>query len=313
VPSGQDSARHTLIGAALVLIASVGFSTRGVLTKLAYPHGVDAVTLLTLRMLFSLPLFLLMALVARQGAEPLKRADWMMVLALGFIGYYLSSLLSFLALVHVPAGLERLLLYLTPTIVVVLSALMLRQRIRRHHLIALVLTYGGIVLVLGENITISVEPQAVAIGAVLVLASALTYAVYLLGSGTVIPRMGSARFTAYASGTACVYVIAQFLLIRDLQALLLPMPVYVYAALMAVVCTVVPTWMMAEGIRRIGTSQSALLSSIGPVSTITLASLVLDEPVTPVQLAGALLVLAGVGLVTARREAATPAAESGKT
>lgn len=313
MPVARDLSRHTLIGAGLVLIASVGFSTRGILTKLAYPYGVDAVTLLTLRMLFALPLFALMALFARQGAEPLARSDWVMVLLLGFIGYYLSSLLSFLALVYIPAGLERLLLYLTPTIVVVLSALLLKQRIRRHHLIALALTYGGIVLVLGDSLTITAEPQAVVIGSVLVLASALTYAAYLIGGGTVIPRIGSARFTAYASGTACAYVIVQFLLVRDLAALDLPLPVYVYGATMAVVCTVLPTWMMAEGIRRIGTSQSSLLSSIGPVSTIALAGLILDEPITLVQIAGAALVLAGVALVTSKREAAPALVAPGKS
>jgi len=304
VQHGRDIARHTLIGAGLVLIASVGFSTRGIITKLAYPYGVDAVTLLTLRMLFSLPFFAAMALFARRGAVPLTRSDWAMVLLLGFIGYYLSSLLSFLALVYIPAGLERLLLYLTPTFVVVISALLLKQRIKRHHVVALALTYGGILLVLGDNLVISAEPQAVAIGAALVIASVLTYAVYLIGSGTVIPRFGSARFTAYASGTACGYVIAQFLMIRDLAALDLPPPVYAYGATMAIVCTVLPTWMMAEGIRRIGTSQSSLLGAIGPVSTLILAAWILDEPITLVQVAGALLVLAGVGLVTYKREAA---------
>lgn len=303
MPAVRDTARHTLIGAGLVLVASIGFSTRGIITKLAYPYGVDAVTLLTLRMLFSLPFFAAMAYFARREATPLAREDWAMVLLLGFVGYYLSSLLSFLALVYIPASLERLLLYLTPTFVVVISALLLKQRIKRHHVIALALTYGGIMLVLGDNVVVSVEPRAVAIGAALVVASVLTYAAYLIGSGTVIPRIGSARFTAYATGTACGYVIAQFLLIRDLAALDLPLPVYGYGATMAIVCTVLPTWMMAEGMRRIGASQASLLSAIGPVSTITLASLILDEPITLVQTVGALLVLAGVGLVTYRREA----------
>jgi drug/metabolite transporter (DMT)-like permease len=245
-----------------------------------------------------------MAYFARRGAVPLTRNDWAMVLLLGFVGYYLSSLLSFLALNYIPASLERLLLYLTPTFVFVISALLLKQRIKRHHVIALILTYGGIVLVLGDNFVISAEPQAVAIGAALVVASVLTYAVYLIGSGTVIPRFGSARFTAYASGTACGYVIAQFLLIRDISALDLPLPVYAYGATMAIICTVLPTWMMAEGMRRIGASQASLLGAIGPVSTIALAALILDEPITLVQIGGALLVLAGVGLVTYRREAA---------
>lgn len=303
----RDTARHTLIGVVMVLASSIGFSSRGVLIKLSYPYGVDAVTLLALRMLFSLPLFALMAVFARQSETTLTRADWKMVIALGFLGYYLSSYLSFLGLLYVPASLERLLLYLTPTMVVALSAILFKQVIRHHHVLALGLTYGGILLVLVENMVITACPQEIAIGALLGLGSALTFTVYLIASGTIIPRIGSARFTAYASGTACGFVIAQFAAIRDLESLALPVPVYGYAIAMAVFCTVIPTWMMSEGIRRIGANQSSMLSSIGPVATIVLAAWVLGEPITALQIIGSALVLAGVWLVGVKREAA-PAA-----
>jgi drug/metabolite transporter (DMT)-like permease len=298
----QDDARRTLIGVGLVLVASVGFSARGVIIKLAYPYGVDAVTLLALRMLFSLPLFALMALFARRNAAPLSRAQWQMVIALGFIGYYLSSFLSFLALLYVTAALERLLLYLTPTIVVIISALLFKQAIRRHHVVALVLTYGGIVLVMADNLLIATDALVVLIGGALAFISALTFSVYLIASGAIIPRIGAARFTAYASGTACGFVIAQFFTVRDLQALDLPLPVYAYGATMALFCTVLPTWMMSEGVRRIGANQSSMLSSIGPVATIALAAIVLSEPLTAGQICGAALVLGGVWLVGAKRE-----------
>jgi drug/metabolite transporter (DMT)-like permease len=294
--------RRTVIGIALVLLASVGFSVRGILVKLAYPYGVDAVTLMALRMLFSLPFFVLMGWLAGPPPQPIGRADWVMLLALGFIGYYLSSLLSFLGLLYVPASLERLLLYLTPTLVVLLSALVLRQAVQRRHVVALAMTYSGIVLVMGNSFAVTAEPQPLAIGSVLVFCSALTYAVYLIASGTVIPRIGSVRFTAYASGTACLFVIAHFALVRDLQALDLPLPVYAYGVAMAVVSTVLPTWMMAEGIGRIGANRASIVSSIGPVSTIVLAFLVLCEAITPVQLGGAGLVLAGVVVVSTKRE-----------
>jgi drug/metabolite transporter (DMT)-like permease len=294
--------RRTVIGIALVLLASVGFSVRGILVKLAYPYGVDAVTLMALRMLFSLPFFVLMGWLAGPPPQPIGRADWVMLLALGFIGYYLSSLLSFLGLLYVPASLERLLLYLTPTLVVLLSALVLRQAVQRRHVVALAMTYSGIVLVMGNSFAVTGEPQPLAIGSVLVFCSALTYAVYLIASGTVIPRIGSMRFTAYASGTACLFVIAHFALVRDLQALDLPLPVYAYGVAMAVVSTVLPTWMMAEGIGRIGANRASIVSSIGPVSTIVLAFLVLGEAITPVQLGGAGLVLAGVVVVSTKRE-----------
>jgi drug/metabolite transporter (DMT)-like permease len=255
-------------------------------------------------MLFSLPLFVLMALFARHGATPLTRAHWVMVIALGFIGYYLSSYLSFLALLYIPAGLERLLLYLTPTIVVVMSMLLFKQRVRRHHVVALALTYGGILFVMGDNLAFATDGTAVLVGGTLAFISALTYSAYLIASGTVIPTIGPARFTAYASGTACCFVIAQFLLVRDIQALDLPLPVYAYGVTMAIFCTVLPTWIMAEGIKRIGANQSSMVSSVGPVSTIALAAVVINEPVTAVQITGAALVLAGVWLVGLKREAA---------
>lgn len=307
--SHEGSSRHTLIGVGLVLAASVGFSARGVIIKLAYPYGVDPVTLLALRMIFSAPFFALMALFGRRDAAPLTRTQWQMVIVLGFIGYYLSSFLSFLALAYIAAALERLLLYLTPTIVIVISALLLKQPIRRHHAAALALTYGGILLVLSDQWVIATDSNAVLIGAALAFISALTYAVYLVASGAMIPAIGAARFTAYASGTACAFVIIQFLMVRDLQALDLPLPVYGYGATMAIVCTVLPLWMMAEGIRRIGANQSSLVSSIGPVATIALAALLLDEPITAVQICGAALVLGGVWLVSAKREAVTSAAK----
>lgn len=306
--------RHTLIGVALVLVSSVGFSARGVIIKLAYPYGVSAEALLALRMIFSLPGFLLLAWFARSGAGArLTRPDWGMVLALGFIGYYLSSYLSFLGLQYVPAGFERLLLYLSPTMVVVLSALVLKHPVRRHHMIALAVSYAGILLVFADSVATSTEPVTFTIGAGLIFASALTYTVYLIASGTIIPRIGSARFAAYASTVACLLVIAHFLALRPLSELVLPMPVYGYGLAMAVFSTVLPTWWIAEGIRRLGSNQTAMVSSIGPVSTIALAWLFLGEPVTAIQLGGAVLVLAGVWLVTAKREAAPPAPAGGES
>lgn len=293
--------RADLVGVLLVLIASVGFSGRGILIKLSYPYGVDAITLMMLRMAFSLPFFVVMGWAASRNATPIARNDWAMLIGLGFLGYYMSSLLSFLGLIFVPATLERLLLYLTPTLVVLLSALIFRQRVRREHAIALALTYSGIVLVLGDSLVISAAPLDLAVGSVMVFCSTLTFAAYLLGSGTIIPRIGSARFTAYASGTACLLVIVQFFVVRDLAALDLPLPVYVYGAMMAVLCTVFPTWAMAEGMRRIGTNRASITSSIGPVSTIVLAAMILGEPITAIQVSGAALVLAGVWMVGRKR------------
>jgi len=291
-------------GPLIVLAGATGFSFKAIFVKAAYAHGVDATTLLALRMLFSLPVFLLMALWARGSGEPLARKDWWSIVALGFAGYYLSSYLDFLGLLFIPAGLERLILFLQPTLVVLMSAALFRTPVRRHHVISLVLSYGGMAIVFVSTLQIAQTPTDIVIGSGLVFASAVAYAGYIIGSGRVIPRIGTTRFTGYASSVACGFVIAQFFVLNRFEALILPAEVYWLALAMAVVSTVLPIWLLAEGIRRIGSNQTSMISAVGPVMTIFFGWLLLGETVTLVQVIGSAMVLAGVLLVSLKVESA---------
>jgi drug/metabolite transporter (DMT)-like permease len=301
VPSSH---RRSYAGPLIVLAGATGFSFKAIFVKAAYALGVDATTLLALRLLFALPAFLLMGLWARGSGEPLTRGDWLAVIGLGFVGYYLSSTLDFLGLLFIPAGLERLILFLTPTLVVLMSAALFKTPIRRHHIISLALSYGGMALVFVSTLRLSQTPNDVLLGGGLVFASAIAFATYMIGSGRVIPRMGTTRFTAYASTIACVFGIVQFLIINPVSAMVQPAELYWLVLAMAAVSTVAPIWLMAEGMRRIGSNQTSMISAIGPVMTIFFGWLLLGEAVTLVQIIGSALVLAGVLLVSLKVEAA---------
>ncbi|MEO7729309.1 MAG: DMT family transporter [Burkholderiales bacterium] len=305
--SQSASARgFALWGPLLVVLAATGFSFKAIFIKILYAEfPVDPETLLALRMLFALPFFLVMALLSHDSTRELARRDWIMLIAMGFIGYYLSSYLDFIGLQYITAGLERLILFLQPTMVVLLSALFFRTPIRRHHAISLALSYTGIALVFASNLKIAPEPRAILLGGGLVFLSALCYALYMIGSGRVIPRVGAARFTGYASSAACGFAIGQFFLLRGVEALAQPAKVYWLCAAMAAISTVMPIWLMAEGIKRIGANQVAMIAAIGPVLTIFFGWLMLNEAITAVQITGAALVLAGVLLVSVKATAAT--------
>ena len=296
------------IGPVFAVVGVLGFSFKAILIKLAYAWApIDAVTLLTLRMAYSAPVFLAMALFARRRATaPLARGDWLQILWLGFTGYYLASLVDFMGLEYVSAALERLMLYLYPTIVVVLSAIFLRQRITGRIVVALLLSYAGIFLVFGRDLTLAGDPRALLYGGALVFASAVLYAFYLVGAGPVIARLGSLRFIALAMLTSTVFIFAQFAATRRAADLAAPLDIQLLALAMAIFSTVLPTYLVAEAIKRIGANRTSLLGSLGPLFTIALGYWLLAEPVTPVQLAGAALVLAGVTLVTLRPARGVP-------
>ncbi len=230
-----------------------------------------------------------------------------MLVAMGFIGYYLSSYLDFLGLQYISAGLERLILFLQPTMVVLLSALFFKTAIRRHHAISLGLSYTGIALVFAASMQIASDPHAVLMGGGLVFLSALCYALYMIGSGRVIPRVGAARFTGYASSVACGFAIGQFFAMRGVADARRSRPRSTGCAGRdrRLFSTVMPIWLMAEGIKRIGANQVAMISAIGPVLTIFFGWSILGEAITPVQIVGATLVLAGVLLVSLKVEATT--------
>jgi drug/metabolite transporter (DMT)-like permease len=288
-------------GPACALLGAFGFSGKAIFAKLAYAAApTDAVTILALRMLFSMPLFAIMLWWSARGsnAAPLARRDWLALLWLGFIGYYLASFLDFWGLEYISAGLERLILFLNPTIVVLLSAWFLKRPITRRTALALALTYAGILIAFGHDLVFTRDRAAIVAGSGLVLASAVAYAIYLVGNGGVIARIGAARFTAYGMLVSAFFVLLQFVLTRPLAALRVPASVHLIVAAMALFSTALPIWMTNEGIRRIGAGRVAMIGTSGPILTIGMSAVILDEPVTIYQMCGAVLVIAGVALVT---------------
>ncbi|MDS4021882.1 MAG: DMT family transporter [Candidatus Competibacter sp.] len=289
------------IGLLCAVLAAVGFSFKAILVKLAYRYGVDAETLLALRMAFSLPFFIAMGwMSAHRATNLLTPHDGAWLFGLGLLGYYLASYLDFLGLHYISAALERLILFVYPTLVVLLSALWLGQPLTRRALGALALCYAGIALAVAHDLRLAGTARDLALGGVLVFGSALSYALYLLGNGKIVGRLGALRVTAFASIIACGLGIGQFLLLRPVAALVQPGPVYALALAMALFSTVLPVWAVSEAIRRIGAGPVALTGSLGPIVTLLLAWLLLDEPLGLAQLAGAALVIMGV-TVMARR------------
>lgn len=292
-----------VVGVMFALLAAVGFSAKAILVKLSYLDHVDAVTLLALRMVFSVPVFIGVALWARsRHAEPLTRHEWMLVLVLGLIGYYLSSFLDFLGLQYISAGLERLILFLYPTMTVILTAVLYKRAIGRTVLLAMLLSYAGIALVFAHDAGIG--QHGVLLGSALVFASTLSYSTYLVGAGHAIARIGATRFTAYAMIVASAATLLQFGLTRPLAALDLPLRVYELAIAMAIFSTVLPVFLLSYAIRRIGSGSASLIGSIGPVSTIYLAYVFLHEHISLLQIAGSTLVLAGVIVISLNSRAA---------
>lgn len=280
-------------GLVLALAGAVLFSAKAIIIKLAYRHGVDAVTLLMLRMAFSLPFFVAMAWWGGRGRPPLTARDRWVVLGLGFSGYYLASFLDFLGLQHISASLERLILYLNPTLVMAVGWVWLRRRVTLRQLGALAVSYVGIVVVFGQEL--HWQGGTAALGAALVFGSALSYAVYLVASGQHVQRLGALRLTGLATSVACVLCIVQWLLLRPVAGLAeLPAPVWWLSLLNATACTAAPVLMVMMAVERVGPTLAAQAGMIGPLSTVTLGVLILGEPFTLAMALGTALVLSGV-------------------
>ena len=295
------SSRQNVVGIIFAIVAAVGFSAKAIMVKLAYIEAVDAITLLALRMAFSLPFFLIVAAMANRNKRSiaLSARDKLAVIGLGLLGYYLASYLDFLGLQYISAGLERLILFLYPTMVVLMSALVFKHRIGRTVIFALLVSYAGIALVFLHDMKV-LQHDALS-GSVLVFASALTYAAYLVGAGHTIARIGATRFTAYAMTVACIACLIQFAITHPITDLNLPSSVYGLSIAMALFSTVLPAFLLAAAIRRIGSMHTSMVGSIGPISTLYLAYVFLGEQFSLIQIAGALLVLAGVLLISLKK------------
>ncbi|WP_342116710.1 DMT family transporter [Pseudoduganella sp. OTU4001] len=288
--------RAYLGGLAIAIGGAVLFSTKAIVVKLLYRFQLDAITVIAFRMLFSLPVFAAIALWQMRTAPPLSRADAWRLIGLGLVGYYLSSFLDFLGLQYITVGLERLILFLTPTFVLLASSLWLKQHIGRRQWLSLLIAYGGIVLVFWHDVRGG--GSNVALGSLLVLGSALAYALYLLASGEMVKRLGSLRLVSYAMCVSSAACIGQFFLLRPASLLMQPLEVYGLSLVNGILCTVMPVFMTMVAVQRIGAGAASQAGMVGPVSTLFLGALILAEPVTGWQLAGTALVLAGIYLLS---------------
>jgi drug/metabolite transporter (DMT)-like permease len=292
--------RPALSGLLLAAAGAIAFSGKAIIVKLSYVYGVDAVTVIMYRMLFALPFFIAMGLWAERQAiaraNPLTRRDVLNIMGLGFVGYYLSSYLDFLGLQYITASLERLILYLNPTLVVVLGWALYKKPIQPIRMLAMGVSYSGVLLVFAHELTLS--GADVALGSGLIFASAVTYAMYLIFSGQMVNRIGSLRLVGWATSVACVCCIAQFVLLRPLSAAHVPVEVLWLALLNASACTVAPVLMVMMAIERIGAALTAQTGMIGPMATIAMGVWVLNEPLNIWIGVGTLLVLSGVFIVS---------------
>jgi drug/metabolite transporter (DMT)-like permease len=289
----------------LASLGAIAFSGKAIIVKLAYRHGVDAVTLIMYRMLFSLPLFVGLAWWAGRGKPRLTGRDFLVVLGLGFSGYYLASFLDFAGLRYISASLERLILYLNPTLVLALGVFGFGKTVTRAQIAALVVSYAGVLCVFGREL--SVSGADVPLGTTLVFGSTVCYALYLSFSGQEVRRLGALRLTGLATTVACIICIAQFLILRPLSALVVEPAVIWLSVLNATACTFAPVLMVMMAVERIGAGMAAQAGTVGPVSTILFAAVILGEPVTLWMALGSGLVLLGIWLLT------RPAASSART
>lgn len=290
----QVMERARLLGILLTAGGAVLFSVKAIVIKLSYRYGIDTVSLLALRMALAVPAYLLIAglLTWAQPAPSLSRRQWLQILGLGLCGYYLASYLDLAGLQFVSAGLERLVLYVYPTLVLLYGRLFFGRRVQPAELVAVAICYLGLAVVFAEDLRLYEDD--VLIGGLLVFGSAAAYALFMTGSGRLIPRVGSVRFTCYAMTAAGLGIAAHFLLTQPADLLALPAPVYGLGAFLAIACTTIPSFMTAAGVGRIGAERAALIGMVGPASTLVLGHLILDEPVTLVHLLGSALILGGV-------------------
>jgi drug/metabolite transporter (DMT)-like permease len=280
----------------------LAFSLRPILIKLSYAaHPVSPNTLLFLRMTLSLPFFLAIAWWLRHQQPRLAPRDWLHVGLLGLTGYYGASFLDFTGLQYVGAGVGRLILFLFPTLVLLLSFLFLHKKPSARELGALVVSYAGIALVVSTQVAPTTEGRLFLFGALLIFAGALLYAVYLVAGSQVVRRIGSMRFTAYSMAISSIPAVLQFFALEPLSSLELPGKVWLYASVLATLSTVVPVFLQAEALKRIGANHFALIGAVGPVSVAVTSAAGLDEPFTWVQALGGLLVIFGVLLVSVKR------------
>ena len=291
--------KSNAVGAGLALLAALGFSLKAIFVKLAYPYGVDAITLLALRMGFALPVFLWVGLAGQRAGTSLTREDWLKLFVLGCLGYYGASILDFWGLEYISAGLERLILFTYPTLTILIGVFFQGKLFTRREGIAIVLCYLGIGFAFVHDLGLG-DTRSVLIGGALVFGSSISYALYLAGSATMIARLGAMRFSALAMLVSSAVTLGHFLASHPLTAFVQPLPVYGWGLAMALFATIVPVFAQSAAIRRIGAGQASLFGMIGPILTIGFGWWLLSESISVAQMGGAALVVMGILIVSRR-------------
>lgn len=302
MPNNQKDTAYqlTVSGFLITLLGAVFFSTKAIFVKLAFKDtGVDAITLLSLRMLFSLPFYLIAAWLGakKEAIKALTKRDWCYVCLLGIFGYHLSSLFDFIGLQYVSAGLERLILFLYPTFSVLINTYFFKTKLNRTQIIALLLTYLGIGIAYFGELKIDSSNPAFFFGSLMIFLCAVTYSFYLVGTGRMVAKVGATRYTAYAMLSATAGIFLQFLVTRNISSVPWSPTLFWYGLVLAMVATVLPSFMMSNGMKRIGSNNVSIITSIGPVSTIIQAHFFLGESILPTQVFGTILVIIGVLLI----------------
>lgn len=302
--NNPKSSGYIIGGIIVSLLGAVCFSTKAVVVKLAYlEYPVDAITLLAIRMIFSLPFFLVSAALTSNSKDNVKftRAQWIQIAMVGCLGYYVSSLLDFEGLKYVSAGIERLILFVYPTFVLIINSFWMRKKVRPIEWIAVAVTYAGLVVAFASEASFQGSEANFYLGSILILICALTYAIYIVGSGLLIPTVGAVKFNSYAMSFAAAAVLLHFFMNGTQSVLGLPLSIYLYGFFMAVVSTVIPSFLVSISIKRLGANTTAIIASIGPVSTILQASILLGESVSVLEIVGTVFILAGVLLISWKR------------
>jgi len=291
-----------IYGVLIGILGIVLFSSKAVLVKLAYNYKVDVISILLLRMLFSFPFYVIIAYLYRKkstGVE-VKKNDYVWIVFFGFVGYYLASYFDFVGLTYIKASLERIILFLYPTIVILLNKFFLKQPITKIQMGAIGLTYLGIVIAFWDEVAISATDAY--LGGFFILLSAITYASYLVGSGWLIPKFGVIKFTAYAMLVSCFCVFIHYAITSNIDVFSFSWQVYFLGFLIAVFATVIPSFLVSASIKMISSSNFAIIAGVGPISTVILAAIFLNEKLTLLQLFGALVVIVGILLVSVKKK-----------
>ena len=260
---------------------------------------VDAVTLLSLRMLFALPFYLIAVWIVlkRDNAKKLSRANILWIIAMGIFGYYLSSLFDFIGLQYVSAGLERLILFLYPTFAVLINTYIFKSDLSKRQVTALFLTYFGIGIAYYAELKIDNNNPNFIYGAFMIFLCAITYSIYLVGTGKLVHKAGATKYTAYAMIAATVGIFIHFLLTKELSDIHFTTTLTWYAIALAIIATVIPSFLMSNGMKKIGSNNVSIITGIGPVSTIIQAHFILGEKILLLQIIGTFFVIIGVVLI----------------